>query len=187
MKDDIISYDYETSRQDVTHFTLTGAGDLLRRGLRYCIGDNYKWLPEYDNIADWLSDNKGKGLLCMGNCGRGKTVICRDILSVVFKYYLKIPYFYYEPYDLGHKIDDIRSFGKNIIIDDIGLENEAVIYGERHNSFSEVVDIAEKRGIMLILTTNMTPDEMKTKYGMRTMDRLRLLTRPVLFNGESMR
>ena len=33
---------------------------------------SFQWLPEYDEIADWMSDTQGKGLLLMGSCGRGK-------------------------------------------------------------------------------------------------------------------
>lgn len=174
-------------RNEITRFSISDSKDLLNRGLEYFIGPSYQWLPEYDNIAKWLSNNYGKGLLCMGNCGRGKTLICQRVLPAIFESYLKIPYFIYESFELGHKIDDIRSFGKNIIIDDVGLEHETVIYGEKHNSFNEVVDIAEKRGILLVLTTNLTPEELVEKYGDRTLDRLRSLVKTVVFKGNSLR
>ena len=71
------------AKPTITHFRIDDAEVLLKRGLKHFIGDDYKWLPEYNEIVEWLSDNKGKGLLCMGNCGRGKTVICLNILSAV--------------------------------------------------------------------------------------------------------
>jgi len=43
--------------------------DVLLRGLNY-FTRNAEWLPEYEEIAAWLSGNNGRGLLCHGNCGR---------------------------------------------------------------------------------------------------------------------
>lgn len=54
---------------------LPNAKEILDAGLQHFLGSSYKWLPEYDNVADWLTDNNGQGLFCMGNCGRGKTTI----------------------------------------------------------------------------------------------------------------
>ena len=34
-----------------------------------------EWLPEYEEVAAWMCDNKGKGLLLSGDCGRGKSNI----------------------------------------------------------------------------------------------------------------
>ena len=64
---------------------LPDADMLLMQGLAYAIGPDVEWLPEYEEVARWLSDNQGKGLLCIGNCGRGKTVITRDVLPLLFK------------------------------------------------------------------------------------------------------
>ena len=55
------------------HFHLPNAKDVLDAGLRHFLGSSYTWQPESDKVADWLTDNKGIGLFCMGNCGRGKT------------------------------------------------------------------------------------------------------------------
>ena len=32
-------------------------------------GQSLKWLPAYDEVAQWLGNNGRKGLLIMGNCG----------------------------------------------------------------------------------------------------------------------
>lgn len=71
--------------------------------------------------------------------------------------------------------------------DDIGTENLSVKYGEKRLSFAELADEAEKKGKLLILTTNLSIDELREKYGERTIDRLRAITRTVLFSGESLR
>lgn len=70
------------------HIHLPNAKDILDAGFRHFLGNDYQWLPEYDKVADWLADNKGLGLFCMGNCGRGKSTICLQILPCVMQHYL---------------------------------------------------------------------------------------------------
>ena len=84
-------------------------------------------------------------------------------------------------------------------MDDIGTENLSVKYGEKRLAFAELTDEAEKKGKLLILTTNLSIDELREKYGERTVDRLRAITKTVLvdrlraitktvlFTGESLR
>ena len=74
-----------------------------------------------------------------------------------------------------------------LYIDDVGTESMAVKYGERRLAFCEVVDEAEKRGKLLMLTTNLSLEEISQKYGERTMDRLVAITRRVKFEGTSLR
>ena len=74
-----------------------------------------------------------------------------------------------------------------IYIDDIGTENLSVKYGEKRLVFPELVDEAEKKGKLLIITTNLSLSELSEKYGERTIDRLRAITTSVLFKGESLR
>jgi DNA replication protein len=63
----------------------------------------------------------------------------------------------------------------------------SVKYGEKRLAFPELVDEAEKKGKLLIVTTNLSIQELKEKYGERTVDRLRAITTPILFKGESLR
>ena len=74
-----------------------------------------------------------------------------------------------------------------LYLDDIGTEDLSVRYGERRMVFPEIVDEAEKRGKLLLVTTNLNPTELRAKYGERTLDRLRAITTAVVFKGESLR
>ncbi len=173
-------------------FRLNGARDVLSRGLHYFCGDNAKWLPEYDEVATWLSDNQGKGLLCLGNCGRGKTLICQNILPLVFRHWLGLYLNTFTANDLNmhndeqRKYDEIKQY-KIISIDDVGTESEAVFFGERHVFFNELVDECERKQKLLIVTTNLSRKELKERYGERTIDRLRSMMTTVEFKGESLR
>lgn len=92
----------------------------------------------------------------------------------------------YDAQQMNADLDVVKQ--KHIIyVDDIGTENLSVKYGEKRLAFAELADEAEKKGKLLILTTNLSIDELREKYGERTIDRLRAITRTVLFSGESLR
>lgn len=145
-----------------------------------------QWLIEYEQIVEWLANNNGRGLLCIGNCGRGKTIICSRIIPVLEKYFYNKIISCYDAVDLNIKIDEMKK--KQIIsIDDVGTENDFFKFGERRQPFIELVDFAEKKDKLLIITTNLTIDELQIKYGIRTIDRLRAITKVVHFIGKSLR
>lgn len=173
-------------------FRLDNARDILGRGLRYFCGDDAQWLPEYDEIVAWLSDNQGKGLLCLGNCGRGKTLICQNILPLIFRHWLGLFLNTFTANDLNEHNGEQRSYDvikqyKIISIDDVGTESEAALFGERHVFFNELVDECERKQKLLIVTTNLSRKELKERYGERTTDRLRSITTTIEFKGKSLR
>ena len=161
---------------------------LLRNGLKYYCGEGAVWQPEYEEVAEWLTDNKGRGLWLCGECGRGKTLIGAKILPVLFNFYhfpRKIISLY-NAKDLNSKFDDIVK--KHIIyIDDVGKESVDVNYGNRNLRFPDIVDEAEKKGKLLMFTTNLSQEKMVEKYGERTVDRLRAITKKIVFRGKSLR
>lgn len=160
--------------------------ELIERGLRYFFGEKAKWLPEYDALVEWLKDNNGKGLLCCGDGGRGKTFVCeRILLPIITNKYSFAKVGKIRAYTIAK--DYGEALGTILFVDDIGVERDAHNYGERINVFNQIVDEAERNNWLLIITTNLTTDEIKEKYGERTLDRLRALTRLVLFKGESLR
>ena len=188
-------------------WTLQDADVLLMRGLAYAIGPTAQWLPEYDAVADWLSDNQGKGLMCIGDCGRGKTIITRDILPLVFKNYIQIHdtrddywyhpvYSYFQAKELKSRWDEIVR-GKVICSDDVGTEPIAKVYGETHNYFSELVDLCNDRDKLLICSTNLTQAQLfggeedgivyPARCDQRTFSRLVGNTVRVYFEGEDLR
>ena len=159
---------------------------VLWRGIKYFTGDRASWQPEYAEVASWLTNNKGRGLLCLGNCGRGKTLICGKIIPVLLSHYCGKIVSCYDAQQMNADLDAVKL--KHIIyIDDIGTEFLSVKYGEKRLAFAELVDEAEKKGKLLIVTTNLSLSELQQKYGERTVDRLRAITTPVVFKGDSLR
>lgn len=187
-------------------WTLRDADMLLMKGLAYAIGPTAQWLPEYDGVVNWLSDNQGKGLMCIGDCGRGKTVITRDILPQIFKHYITIqysdgwvghpPYNYFLAKELKSRWAEIERC-KVICVDDVGTEPIAKVYGETHNYFSELVDLCNDRDKLLICSTNLTQAQLfggeedgvvyPARCDQRTYSRLVGNTTRVYFEGEDLR
>lgn len=173
--------------------SIMDARKRMEDGLRYFLGEGkYKWLPAYDRIADWLSDNKGRGLLCIGTSGLGKTLICQRILPVILG--SKIPSVTAQ--EMNTRIDELLK-ERCVIIDDLGKEDvEIRNYGNRRRPFFELCDAAEKNGTLLIINTNLSttpvrdpryPDSIQARYGNEVLSRLRATTKAVLIEGEDMR
>ena len=170
---------------NLVNIAIPDAKNLLWRGLDYFTG-KAEWLPEYEEIVTWLSGNNGRGLLCHGNCGRGKSLICWKIIPLLLNHYCRKIVSCYDAQQMNADIDGVKQ--KHIIyIDDVGTENVSVKFGEKRLAFCEIVDEAEKCGKLLMLTTNLSLDEISQKYGERTMDRLVAITTRVKFKGDSLR
>lgn len=175
-----LTWDYRES------YSLEDIRRWLIEGMSYFIGSEPRWLPEYDGIVRWLQHNEGKGLLLHGGCGLGKTLITTKLLPLfLHRGFGKI----IEPYearrlkalfDKGHTMLPVH------IIDDVGTESEENIYGTRRTFFSELVDIADKRGALMIISSNLSKEELKA-YGARTYDRLRSMCLRLELRGESLR
>lgn len=173
-------------KPNLVDIAIPNAKRELWRGLNYFAGNSAVWLPEYEEVAKWLSGNNGRGLFCQGNCGRGKSLICGRIIPLLLLHYCNKIVNCYDTQQLNADIDSVKA--KRIIyIDDVGTENISVKYGERRMAFPELVDEAEKCGKLLLITTNSTHQELEEKYGVRTMDRLVAITKLVRFQGASLR
>lgn len=159
-------------------------------------------LPAYRHVLDWAISNRGKGLLLIGDCGTGKTVNAQIITEMLadgcgmwhdantdtfypqartFKRFSAIelinPAFLDEA--LAHRL---------VYVDDIGTEQETAInYGQRRNPIAELIDNAERNNCLLILTSNLTGEDLLQKYGQRTIDRLNAICTTVVFRGNSFR
>lgn len=181
------------AKRSPLHISLQNAKDILRRGLIYFLNDKAQWVQGYDEIANWLMDNNNKGLLLYGSNGRGKSLMVRQIIPTIMQFYFK-PYKTFscrgiELYTLCNKSQEYYEMisSRVTFIDDFGVEDITNHYGVKYDVFSDVVDLAEIDKRILVLSTNLTPDEIERRYGKRTIDRLHALTTPICFVGESLR
>lgn len=187
---DYLKKQYYRPGQLIPQITVTNAEKRLRDGLHYFLKGKEQWLPAYDKVAAWLSDNRGRGLLCVGTTGLGKSLICQQILPVILGCTpVSVP-----AIELRRRIDSLVK-ERCVIIDDLGKEPEKV-YGQADRSFFRLCNEAEHRGILLIITTNLSttpvsdpryPDSIERRYGPEVLDRLRAITSVAIFRGDSLR
>lgn len=162
------------------------AENMLKHGIAYFAGNSAKWNKGYEKIASWLDNNKSRGLIVNGTCGLGKTLICSKVIPILINFYCKKIVTVVDAQAMNEKLDSLKRC-KLLMIDDVGTENEAVSYGNRRQAFAEIVDNAEKHGNLLIITTNLSGEEIIAKYGVRVGDRLSAITCHVAISGKSMR
>lgn len=162
--------------------------------------DTYHHLPEYDEVIDWMTNTDDKGLMLMGDCGRGKSVILNYVLPVLFriKNRVLLPV---HAQDMGKimpppsnaqaavsrtYLDHLLSSGFPII-DELGVEPMMNDYGEKSEGFNQVLNAAERYHRPVFISTNLSPEQIYERYGDRTMDRLTHLCRTIHFKGDSLR
>jgi DNA replication protein DnaC len=172
-------------------FTIADAKMEMERAMAAIgaeLGKKLEWLPEYDEVAAWLSDNRGKGLLLHGSIGRGKSLMLKYILPLIFITHLNRIITVADCGDNSLNIDEFLR--KNIIgLDDVGVEPDRKMkVGTERNVVIEAFNAAEFNDKMFIVaSTNLTFEELKKRYGDRIVDRIRHLCHRVVFNGQSLR
>lgn len=163
--------------------------------------EHYRPLPEYFDIEHWMLNTEGKGLLLMGSCGRGKSVIASGVIPVLFRLKGKILHPVHaqdmhkptpqQPYlGYGQRPETWLDFLQRTnfpIIDELGVEMQMNDYGEKCEGFNLVINAAERYNRPMFITTNLTEEQILARYGERTLDRLGHLCKMVKFTGESLR
>ena len=144
----------------------------------------FEWLPEYDQVVDWMHDTKGKGLALFGSVGRGKTVINTFILPVLFRLGWNKVIMSKTTMELTRELINYRWA---LSIDDIGTENIVNDFGTKTDIVTEAINYAEHNSKLLFLTGNLTEKELISRYGLRTFDRIKRLCKIVIFTGKSLR
>lgn len=137
--------------------------------------------PAYKEVADWLKDNQRKGLLLYGMCGQGKTLLSKYVIPAILQGECRKIVHYYRMTDAIQNIDEVMKYSI-ISLDDVGTEEQAVNYGQKRNAFEEIMDAVEQQGKLIIITTNLTGDQLRERYGDRTYERICACCRRVLFN-----
>ena len=169
--------------------SIPNARNVLWKAFQFFLkqeGMTAEWLPEYEQIAAWLTNNEERGLFMFGNCGRGKSLLGRYVLPAILLQHLRKVVSVYDMQELNRDIDG--ALRKHIIsLDDVGTEELSVKFGEKRQAFAEVMDAAEKYGKLVIISTNLSFEDLRQRYGDRVIDRIRRTTRRVAFNGKSLR
>lgn len=188
-KDLILHYGNEILKPEHTEFNLN---DPFREDL-------------YRNLYLYFSGNKKskfnihKCLLLIGDYGVGKSVLLK-VMQRVFpnSFYkieaLKLKRLVVENGAIQTLNDFGYSFQKNLLIDDLGMEDPQLkLWGNQPNIFADLFherhNLFVEQGIKTHLITNLTTDDMAHLYGEREFDRIMGDSRGnlILWTGKSLR
>lgn len=152
-------------------------------------------------MAEWLTTNDHRFcLLLCGKCGNGKSAFVKAFQNLLNLLGLRDEY----GNSIGFSIVDAREIAwmcrdrhqewrvlsrRNMLaIDDIGTEPvEIQDYG---NHLNPVIDLLYKRydeQLFTIITTNLTPKEIRERYGERIADRLNEMAFRIVFDNDTYR
>ena len=152
-------------------------------------------------MAEWLTTNDHRFcLLLCGKCGNGKSTLVKAFQNLLNLLGLRDEY----GNTIGFSIVDAREIAwmcrdrhqewrtlsrRNILaIDDLGTEPvEIQDYG---NHLNPVIDLLYKRydeQLFTIITTNLTPKEIRERYGERIADRLNEMAFRIVFDNDTYR
>lgn len=149
----------------------------------------FEMLPEYAEVIQWMTGNGGKGLLLMGDVGRGKTNIVAKVFPVVMfiKFGKIVQVYHSNEIPTKHKEIIKKSYKIPIVIDEFGVEPVTNDFGQKYEAFNYILDYAEMEMRLLILSTNLSLEEIQQRYGDRVLDRISRLCKIIQFKGKSKR
>ena len=167
---------------------------------RKFIADGYTAL-HIQEAARWLTDPCPKfGMLLCGQCGNGKSTLVRAIRSLIQLLYSSSSYDdqrYLRIVDAKEVVAtakaDYRQFtdlckADMLAIDDLGIEpSEVLDYG---NVLNPAIDLLTRRyndQLFTLVTTNLTPQQIREHYGDRIADRFNEMMARIVFNNPSYR
>jgi len=144
------------------------------------------WKPEYNEVSEWLTNTKGRGLFMYGNCGLGKSLLGRFVIPAIMLKYCRKVVSVYSMGEVNKNIDEVLT-RPIISIDDVGTEDISNSYGNKRSAFAEIMDEVEKKGKLIIISTNLDNEALTEKYGIRVLERIISTTKRIKFTGESLR
>jgi hypothetical protein len=137
----------------------------------------------YDSRIIQNTKSLSKGLLIIGNCGVGKTLTmnafsrCNQILGYCgnnFK--VTTCNNVVRRYDAKGQMAIDAFMEQSWYFDDFGLEDEGMNFGKKSDVMKLVIeersDLFNRSGVKTHMSTNLVPDEIKERYGVRVYDRL---------------
>lgn len=141
------------------------------------------------------------GLLLTGDCGTGKTTMMKAIRSCIHYLWEKQMRLFHPKFKtsiplLSAKdiIEEILKEGKTyntsdiLMIDDLGHEpTEIVVYGRILTPIIDLLEHRYERRKYTVISTNLSPEEIRPKYSNRIADRFNEMFHIVEYSGISHR
>lgn len=153
------------------------------------------------NLAKWLTeDSHHFGYMMCGLCGNGKTTVVKALRTLLEKMNLRDEYnnqwelrmFDAKALCRMSITDEVRfnslCHERMLAIDDLGCEPlEIQCYGNIYTPMIDLLTRRYDRQLFTVVTTNLTPQEIRPRYGDRIADRFNEMMRCIIFKNNSFR
>lgn len=146
--------------------------DYVRsRSLEFRLDDNT--ISNATRLAKWMFHSHKRGLVIRGGYGNGKTSILRAFHMLFhdqsfFTTAQNLFDFFRSHYGFSDLWDE-----PILIIDDLGAEPErGMLYGEELHPLAKLLTHRYEKNLTTLIATNLTVDEICTRYGERLYDRI---------------
>lgn len=179
----------EKAKSEGRQFIWNNESTFMVRNMMYYFGNDPRGVWPY-----------GKGLLLYGNVGVGKTWMFEIFQQIAYKYLraggkrfkMATCRKLYEEYTSNREVARDKYLKGNWCFDDLG--NEPLEHKDYGNSVLPVEEILISRHSQFTaghcfthISTNLSLDEIRDRYGLRMFDRLLHMMHPVEWSGESKR
>lgn len=142
-------------------------------------------LAKVRHITEWLCEKSAKkrNLLIFGNAGSGKSTMAKALQELFYNTTYATKTRAISAKDIGdiyrkrqesESWDRINTAQTSVLfVDDFGMEEDIVRqYGDKAQPMAMLIHNRYEKGLVTIITTNLTSEEMAKKYDDRIMDRL---------------
>ncbi len=159
---------------------------LMRYAKKMAIDGEYKFSEM--SLKALESYLQGYGLFIYGKVGTGKTFFFNSLNKTITK-----PVLTFSMYDIfGKGETGIRQFIEDrneyeMLIDDVGAEPTFNNYGVKFDALAYIIEMRMKSKYRTHFTTNLSIQEVATRYGARVIDRITEMCKSVEFTGPSLR
>lgn len=178
---------------------------VLLRGCKFILDENVKM--EIAQIVQEMTKSFPKqGYWFLGMYGNGKTTIAKALYDLILSECERTDFGYEARYFKSasrqisasrlieirlqgdHKLWDEYTYAPMLLIDDLGEDQkELLIFGNPTHPLRELLEDRYRRLNFTILSTNLTPDDLKEHYGGRVVDRFVEWFCRVIHTGSSYR
>lgn len=192
-------FKFNLPANDLAGYLLTAYRyEVSSRGKQYVGSD--ETVKAIIATADCLTNPHEKcGLMFSGNVGNGKSTMMRA-LQRTFNWLrssglasdntgMRI----FQAKDIASDMqwpddfDTIRRYN-GLALDDLSVEpNEEIIFGNVRTPVIDLLEYRYQNQLFTVVTTNLTKEQRKAKYGERIYDRFREMFFNIVFKGESYR